>query len=110
MAKTRSLVLNETVRRQREAIANRRASSLIARTVPVPLTGMLLAERAATIQRLIETLRPRQRAVIRGRMADLDDGRIAEVVLGQDSNSARALVRKLFQRACDDLRSRLQRA
>ena len=107
-AKTRTLVVDEGRRQQQEARANQVAACMIERTVEEPLTAMLQVERAAIIQRLIEALHPRRRAVVRGRLAGLDDGRIAESVVGRDDDRARAVVRKLVQRACDDLRRRLE--
>jgi DNA-directed RNA polymerase specialized sigma24 family protein len=107
-AKTQTLVVDEARRQEQEATANQVAARMIDRTVEEPLTAMLQAERALIVQRLIEALHPRRRAVVRGRLADLDDGRIAETVVGRDDDRARAVVRKLFQRACDDLRTRVQ--
>ena len=106
-AKTRTLVFDEARRQEQEATANQVAARMIDRTVEEPLTALLQAERASIIQRLIEGLHPRRRAVVRGRLADLDEGRIAETVVGRDDDRARAVVRKLFQRACGDLRTRL---
>ena len=74
-AKTRTLVLDDARRQEQRATANQLAARMIDRTVEEPLTVMLQSERASIIQRLIEALHPRRRAVVRGARSSTTAGR-----------------------------------